>query len=80
MKESTKPLTIRLPKDHLAFQVEAGKRSEVVREWLEIGYQLSEMRKQLERLADMASTQPLGVPSQDQPVKIDEKEFLKYFE
>jgi len=47
-----KTITIKLPADHPIFEVPRGRRSEIIRRWLEAGINLSQIESKLDRILE----------------------------
>lgn len=82
--DKTKVLGIRLPEDHPIFSIEAGRRSEVIRSWLDMGCKLEQLGEQMQKILGLLE----AGPPEARPVKLDsgkgggfdKKEFLSYFD
>lgn len=57
-ERSTKVVGIRLPIDHPLFLVEAGKRGEVARIWLDAGARMERIEQQVERILAILEANP----------------------
>jgi hypothetical protein len=71
MDEPLRRLEIRLPADHPVFAILPGKRSQIIREWLDIGQRLMRVEELL------ASTQDTTTFSEKE--SLDKAEFLSFF-
>ncbi len=69
MDESLRRLEIRLPANHPVFAISAGKRSQIIREWLDLGQRMAEIQELLQQ----------GHTQNTQDKEVDKKEFLNYF-
>ena len=75
MTEPLRRLEIRLPVNHPVFSIEAGKRNQVVREWLELGQRLAV----IEELLSQGRVVEVKDSSGNEFSTDDKQEFLDYF-
>lgn len=77
MNEPLRRLEIRLPANHPIFSIEAGKRNQVIREWLDIGQRLAAIEELLSQGVVEVKDDLLGTGNN---ITTDDKqEFLSYF-
>lgn len=77
MKEPLRRLEIRLPENHPVFLIEAGKRNQTIREWLDLGRRLTAIEELLSQgvveIKDDLSGTGNNITTDDK------QEFLSYF-
>ena len=84
MPEPMRRLEIRLPGNHPVFSIEAGKRNQIITEWLDIGRQvvgrLTEIENMLKNGTQITQPSQPDQHRQPEPAKYDKDEYLSYFD
>lgn len=80
MPEPLRRLEIRLPGNHPVFAIEAGKRNQMITEWLDLGRRLSELENMFKNGTHITQPSQPDQYRQPEPTKSDKDEFLSYFD
>lgn len=78
MDKPLRRLEIRLPANHPIFSIEAGKRNQVIREWLDLGQRLAAIEELLSQGRFVEVKDDLSGTGNNITTD-DKQEFLSYF-